>query len=378
MLLLDHVGQRRINDTFKEITSVMSKANITGIKEVASYANVSISTVSNVLNGSKNVSKELQKRVYDAVKTLGYEVNPIASGLKTGKTNTIGVLVPTIANVFYPPLLQSIHQAALMRNYNVSIYETRQDFEYEKRYINAFRSKWVDGIILTSCVNTDCPESKKYVEELLSLNSNGKLIPVVCIDVAIDDRLDAVVANNREAMCQAAQHLIDMGRRNIAYVAAPVYFENGKDRRAGYLDALAKNNLPFCPEMICEGDFSPQSGARCMRTLLSRSLKIDGVLAGNDQMGVGVIWALKEAGIDIPDQVAVIGFDDNFPASLISPSLSAMHVSKEELGRQAFTLLHKRMTDPDVSATRIVLPTQLIVRQSTDIAAASVWDLDNW
>jgi DNA-binding LacI/PurR family transcriptional regulator len=356
----------------------MAKAKITSIKDVAMLANVSISTVSHVLNRSKNVSADLRKRVMDAVDELGYEINPIASGLKSGKTNMIGVVVTTIANIFYSELLHSIHAAALKKNYNVCIYETQQNLEHEIRYIDVLKSRWVEGILLTSCLDTDKPEADAYIKKLTTLNINRKRVPVVCIDAAISTELDAVTADNRNAMFQATQHLYDIGKRNIAYVAAPFYFQNGKDRKMGYLDALRHHNLPIRPEMVVEGDFSPESGAACMRALLELGQPIDGVAVGSDQMGVGVIWELKQRGFRIPEDIAVIGFDDNFPGTLISPSLSTMRISKEKLGAYAFDLLIERIHNPGLPRKLVELKTDLVVRQSTDASKETAWNLDEW
>ncbi|MGI6168110.1 MAG: LacI family DNA-binding transcriptional regulator [Christensenellales bacterium] len=356
----------------------MPKAKITSIKDVAALANVSISTVSHVLNRSKNVSSGLSKRVMDAVEELGYEINPIASGLKSGKTNMIGVVVTTIANIFYSELLHSIHAAALKKNYNVCIYETQQNLEHEIRYIDVLKSRWVEGILLTSCLDTDRPEAPGYIKKLTTLNINRKRIPVVCIDAAISETLDAVTADNRVAMFKATQHMFDIGKRNIAYVAAPFYFQNGKDRKMGYLDALQRNSAPIRQEFIVEGDFSPESGAACMRKLLSLGLPIDGVAVGSDQMGVGVIWELKQRGFRIPQDIAVTGFDDNFPATLISPSLSTMRVSKEKLGSYAFDLLIERINNPGAPRKLVELESELIVRQSTDFEKETAWSLKEW
>ncbi len=356
----------------------MKRTKTISIKDVAASANVSISTVSHVLNGTKHVSNELRERVFVSVKKLGYEVNPIASGLKSGKTNTIGVVVPSISNVFYSRLLHSIHAAALKKNYSVCIYETQQNLEYEMRYVEALRLKRVDGILLTSCVDTERPETKAYIKTLIGLNINNKHIPIACIDSDISPNLDAVTTDNVAGVYTATKHLISLGRQYIAYLAAPLYFQNSKERKKGYLMALNDSGIPVCEERIIEGDFSPDNGAVCMKKLLERGCQLDGVVVGNDQMAVGAVWAIKKHGLKIPDDIAVIGFDDNYPASLITPSLSSISVPKDRLGSTAVDLLIERIRNPEAPRRLVRLPGKLIVRQTTDANSEAVWDLSGW
>lgn len=349
-----------------------------GIKDVARHANVSISTVSNVLNGTKAVSAPLQERVLRAVEELHYEVNMVARGLKSGKTNTIAVVVSSITSVFFPPLLKSIQTAANENGYTVSVFGTSGNIEREKEYIQALKSQWIDGILLSSCVDSSDRHMKDYIDSLSSLKVNGHSIPLICLESTIGSRLDAVVIDDKEGLYTAAEHLLSLGRRRIAYIASPTSYSMGKSRQSGFLLAMEKHDIPVNRRLIIEGDYTPVSGYRCMQALLNSGEAIDAVAAGNDQMAIGAMRAILDAGLRIPEDIAVIGYNDNFPASLVQPSLSTIHVPKEEMGRMAFELFLRRSQNPSASRMLVRLNGELVVRNSTDPSAKTTWDLQSW
>jgi DNA-binding LacI/PurR family transcriptional regulator len=353
----------------------MNRTRTANIKDVAEYANVSISTVSNVLNKTKTVSKPLEDRVLEAVKALNYETNPIAKGLKSKKTNTISVIVPSISRIFFPMLLRAIHLEASKFGYTVSIFETQENLEREKDCIHLLKSQWTDGIILSSCADIDDPKSKEYIESLYTLNSGRKKTPIICMEAAISDKLDAVVMDDSLAIEEATNYMISLGKKNIAYIAAPLRFVMGKNRKAGYLTALQKAGLPIRDDYIVEGDYTPKSGYLCMQRLLARMNPIDSLVVGNDQMAIGAIRCIKDSKLRIPEDIAVIGFNNNFPSSLINPSLSTMKVPKDELGAIAFDLLMNRINNPDSPRKLVQLKAKLIIRKSTDIKGDDTWDL---
>jgi DNA-binding LacI/PurR family transcriptional regulator len=348
------------------------------IKDVAAYAGVSISTVSNVLNGTKTVSGELCRRVLDAVDELHYQANTLAKGLKSGKTNMLCVIVPSIVSVFFPKVLRGMQTAAAAHGYSLTIYETGEDFEKERNVIHMLRLQRADGILLSTCCGTH--DNAAYIEELKQLSIGGKRIPVVFFEEAPQDGLDAVVVDNKTASRAAAAYLLELGRRDIAYIAAPMHrFMMGKKRYEGYLAALREAGVAADERLVREGDYTPVSGYSEMRALLSTGCRIDGVLCGNDQMAIGAIRALHEAGIRVPDDVAVIGFDNNFPGTLISPSLSTVSVPKQRMGQEAVELLLWRIGTGEGAPPRTIeLETNLVVRRSTDPNGESDWDLFDW
>ena len=348
------------------------------IKDVAALAGVSISTVSHVLNDTKYVGSELRMRVLKAADELQYQANALAKGLKSGRTNTLCVLVPSIVSVFFPRVLRGMQMAAAQNGFALTIYETGENLLKEQEIIHMLRRQWMDGILLSTCCDPETDGA--YIEELRSLCIGGKRIPVVFFEEAPGDGLDAVVVDNRRASYEAAKHLIAAGRKKIAYLAAPMRrFAMGKNRYEGYRAALLEADLPVEESLFCEGDYTPVSGYERMKALLGSSAEFDAVLCGNDQMAIGAMRALREAGQRVPEDVAVMGFDNNFPGTLVSPSLSTVSVPKQGMGKEAVELLLWRMQNGfDAPARRITLETSLIVRRSTDAARETDWDLYDW
>lgn len=346
------------------------------IKDVAKQAKVSISTVSNVLNGTKPVSPALQIRVLDAVSMLGYETNLIARGLKHGRTNNIAVIVPFINSVFFPALLNSIQKAAEEKNYTISIFGTHSSLSQEKKYIQMVKSQWVDGILLSSSLDTNSPDAEEYLHSLATLSTNGHPVPVVCLEAAISDKLDAVIFNDKSGIQNATEYLIKIGRKTIGYIAAPLQFSMGKLRQEGYLSALKAHNYPIKEHLITEGDYTPLSGYHGTQKLLQFNPSIDAIVAGNDQMAIGAMRAVLDIGKRIPEDIAIFGFNGNFPASLTSPSLSTIQVPKDEMGTMAFNLLMRRLENPTASRMLITLEGKTVIRQSTDSSAKPSWDMD--
>jgi len=347
------------------------------IKDVAARAGVSISTVSHVLNDTKSVSSELRQRVLLAAEELQYHANTLAQGLKSGRTNTLCVIVPSIVSVFFPKVLRGMQTAAAQHGYSLTIYETGEDLKKERETIHMLRRQWMDGILLSTCCDPE--DNAAYIEELRQLRIGGKRIPVVFFEAAPGGRLDAVVVDNRQASYAAASHLLETGRRRIAYIAAPTRFTMGRKRYEGYLAALGDAGAGRDPALVREGDYTPISGYECMRALLAGGRAFDAVLCGNDQMAIGAIRALREEGLRIPEEVAVMGFDNNFPGTLVSPSLSTISVPKQRMGREAVELLLWRIQQGPAAPPRVVtLETNLIIRQSTDIRSESAWDLYDW
>lgn len=347
-----------------------------GIKDVARLAGVSTSTVSNVLNGTKPVSEALHQKVMQAVNELHYEVNMVARGLKSGKTNNIAVIVSSITSVFFPPLLQSIQTAANQHGYTVSVFATDGDLEKEKHFIHMLKTQWIDGILLSSCVDISSRKCASYIQELSSLKINGHPIPLICLESEVGPLLDAVVVDDQAGISDAVRHLYEIGRKNIAYISFPETYTMGKLRRKGYENTLRELDLKMNKKIIAEGACDPQSGYDCMKSILNSGEPVDAVIAGNDQMAIGAMRAVMDAGLRIPQDIAIVGYDDNFPASLVQ--LSTIRVPKEDLGKSAFDLFLRRTQSPDASRMLMRLNGELIIRNSTVLGAESAWELKNW
>ena len=349
-----------------------------GIKEVAKKAGVSISTVSNVMNEKKPVSPELKVRVTEAIEALQYEVNPVGRGLKSNKANQVGVIVPSFNQVYFPSVLQGIHEAGLKFGYTILVFETNGNVELEKQHVRFLQHSWSDGIILASYANGENISDRKYIRSLLDSGNRKKRIPVVSLENVLDPGIDAVVIDNRRAAETAVKHLISLGHRQIAHIAAPLRFQIGSLRLEGYKQTIAQAGLVVDDDLIEEGDYSPQSGYQAMLRLLKKGKSFSAVFAGNDQMGIGAIRALLDEGYRIPEDVAVIGIDNNFPSTLISPSLSSVNLPKYDMGYQAMYLLNERMKDSEKPRSVITLESELVVRKSTSEDGSGTWNLQGW
>jgi len=349
-----------------------------GIKEVAKKAGVSISTVSNVINETKPVSPELKARVNEAIEALQYEVNPVGRGLKSNKTNQVGVIVPSFNQVYFPTVLQGIHEAGIKYGYTILVFETNGDIEREKQHVKYLQHSWSDGIILASYANGENISDRKYIRSLLDSGSRKKCIPVVSLENVLDPGIDAVVIDNRKAAATAVRHLISLGHREIAHIAAPLRVQIGQLRLEGFRETMKEAGLAVDEDLIREGDYSPISGYHAMRKIMKKGKKFTAVFAANDQMGIGAIRALLDEGCRIPEDVAVIGIDNNFPSTLITPSLSSVNLPKYDLGYQAMHLLNERMKDPGRARCVITLESELVVRKSTSGEGSGTWNLVGW
>ncbi len=351
---------------------------MTGIKDVASRAGVSIATVSNVINNRKPVSPELRERVCEAIEALNYEVNPVGRGLKSNRTNQVGVIVPFFNQVFFPAILRGIQEAGEKYGFQLLVFETGGNMEKERAHVRFLQHAWIDGIVLASFANRENISEREYIRSLGHIRNGRKKIPVVTLENALDPGLDAVAIDNEKAAARAVAHLLELGHKQIAHIAGPERLQTGKYRRIGFQNTLLEAGVHPDTRLIEEGDYSPSGGYRCAERLLEKKLPFTAVFAANDQMAIGAMRAFMDRGLRIPEDVAVIGMDNNFPSTLTSPALSSIDIPKYEMGRQAMELLAARVENPERPPEVRSLDTKLIVRKSTSPKGDDSWELHNW
>lgn len=358
---------------------------MSGIKEVAEKAGVSISTVSNVLNKSRYVSPELTMRVEAAVEGLAYEANPMGRGLKNNKTGTIGVITEDMCGVFYPYVLKGINEVATERGYQLTICDTQGTYgdqaalQREREFFQKFAANRVDGIIFVSMVPNE--KKEKYFDEIKSIARKYKRIALVSIERDFtSEGIDSVYFDGYANARIAVQHLVDCGCRKICHITGPLVLQIAQERVVGYRSCMRENGLPVDEErMIVNGDYSHQSGYRVMKELLEKTPDVDGVFCGNDQMAIGALKYLKEVGRRIPEDVKLIGYDDVFLASIAEPSLSTIHIQKKRVGIEAARLLFDRIdSNSDKSPRGIKKDGRLVIRKSTVKNATEDWDIVEW
>ena len=359
---------------------------MSGIKDVAKRAGVSISTVSNVLNKSKYVSPELVKKVEQAVKELSYEANPIARSMKNNKTGTIGVITEDMCGVFYPYVVRGINSVAVEKGYQIVVcdaqgtYGDRHAIKREKELFSRLIANRVDGIIFASTVSIENKE--KYIGQIKKLANKYKKIPLVSIERDFTDvGIDSVYFDGYTNAKTAVSHLINCGCKKICHISGPMEMEIVRERVIGYKACLEENQLFFDEsKMVIHGDYSHQSGYTVMKQLMMQVPDLDGVFCGNDQ-AIGVLKFLKENGKRVPEDVKVIGYDDVFIASVVEPALSSIHVRKRHAGIESARMLFQRIENSDEESIKpigIKMDAKLVVRQSTVSSASEDWNLVDW
>ena len=357
---------------------------MSGIKAVAKRAGVSISTVSNVLNQSKYVSEELTQRVRIAAQELGYHPDPVAKSMKSKQSGNIGVLVTDICGLFYPYVLRGLFEVLYANGYNMIIIDSNglnDPFDSIKRAVDGFanliRSR-VDGIVFSSVF----PESIEAVQmkKLLKMAEHPK--PVCLVSVEQDFTkygIDSVFTDSVQGAKKAVQHLIEVGCRRIGHITGPIFTRVGQDRVRGYKESLAEAGLEANDSMIANGDYTHRSGYDAMCELLKQMPAIDGLFVANDQMSVGALRALREAGRRVPEDVKVIGYDDVFIDSVMETPLSTIHIRKRNMGMEAAKLMVARLKGGNTHPPRrIELASRLVVRKSTVLDAPEDWIMVDW
>lgn len=324
------------------------------IKDVARLANVSTATVSRVLTNADNVTEETKEKVLEAIQQLNYQPNILGRYLRRMETQTILVVVPDITNTFFSKILRGIESVALKNGYKVLLGDTQNSAHLEVDYLNLLRQKQVDGmILLTARMNRDLVEeiAEQYPVVLACEYLEGSRIPTVSID-------------NISSARKATEHLIRLGHRRIAHITGPMNIILSRDRLKGYQQAMAQHELEVDPVLIQEGDFSYETGYNLAMKFLALENPPTAIFAASDDMAIGAIKAVKEHLLHVPDDVAVIGFDNIKISSIFEPSLTTIAQPMYEIGVAAMDMLLKLINGEQLKKRQFVLEDQLIVRES--------------
>ncbi|MCS7201400.1 MAG: LacI family transcriptional regulator [Dictyoglomus sp.] len=327
------------------------------MKDVAKLAGVSVSTVSHVINKTRHVEEETKKKVLSAIKELGYRPNIVARSLRKKTTHTVGLIVSNITNLFYPEVVRGVEDTLLNYKYNLILCNSDENIDKEREYIEVLYSKQVDGIIITPSKST---ETRKNLEIFISQN-----IPVVLVDRRIKGiDTDVVLVDNISGTFLATEYLINLGHKRIGIITGPLDTTTGKERLEGYLQALDKNKIPRDDSLIKEGDFKRDGGYIKGKELLSLEDPPTAIISSNNLMTLGLISAIQELELKIPDDLSVISFDDMEWFKYFSPSITAIYQPSYELGKNAGLLLLERLRRRRKKAKEVILPTKLIIRES--------------
>jgi LacI family transcriptional regulator, repressor for deo operon, udp, cdd, tsx, nupC, and nupG len=327
--------------------------NIT-MDDVAKKASVSVATVSRVYTNPDKVSLKNRQKVLKAIEELNYQPNVLARNLRRLQTNTILVIIPNIINTFFTYMLKSIQHTAIEHGYQILLGDTNRSPELEQNYIHLLQQKWVDGVILLF---------PRLELELLESLADQK--PVVVVGRLLSNiNIPCVTNDNTLSTRIATEHLIQLGHRRIAYLSGTLGIHIADERLAGYFQAIEEYGLTMDESLILEGDYYVDSGYELALELLSQPEVPTAIVAASDEMAIGAMKAARELGISIPDQLAIIGFDDIKMASMCEPPLSTMAQSKEEFGRISTEMLLALIKGDPIPNTRIILNDELVIRKS--------------
>lgn len=337
------------------------KKSRTTIIEIARELNISPSTVSRALNNHPAISKKTRDSVIELAKQLNYLPNFLALNLLKKRTNTIGVIVPEITSYFFSSIISGIQDLLNPLGVNMIIGQSNESFEEEKSIVRTFASIRVDGFLISPSSNT------KNFDHLKVLTENN--IPLVIFDRDCEGiEVDKVFVDEYKGAFQAVEHLIKSGCRRIAHIAGPDTLSTAKHRLRAYKDALTLHQLPVRSEYIVESKgFAPEHGIEPTKQLLALSNPPDAIFTINDGVAIGAMFVIKEVGISIPEDISIIGFDDDPHSSYFRPSLSTVWQPTYEMGMLAARLLMKRVnSNNDSSKIRVEkLFPELIVRGYT-------------
>jgi LacI family transcriptional regulator len=326
------------------------------IREVAESAGVSYATVSHVINNTRLVSQETRARVLAAMDALNYRPNALARSLRQGRTNTLGLVLPDSANPFFAEISRSIEDEAFKKGYSVFLCNTELDTERELFYVDVLSNKQVDGIIFVAA-----GDQADSLDFLVRRN-----MPVVMIDRDVPNvEVDAVLTDNKLGGYLATCHLLELGHRRIACIAGPSSITPSAERIIGYRKALEEAGISYDENLIIRGDYHAQSGMEITHSILKMDPRPTAIFCLNDLMALGALRAAAEAGCSVPQDLAVVGYDDLELAHFTNPPLTTIAQPKKEVGAQAISLLVDRISRKSRPPSRLVLPPELIVRRST-------------
>lgn len=345
-----------------------SPARVTTLKDVARVSGFSVSTVSRALTGIGSVDPATKERIESVARDLGYRPHAGARMLVTRRSHVIGVIVATlephrrIDHPYLRELLDAMRYGAGEGEYDLLLLTGRSD-ETPEHYVHRALSRRVDGIVLLGIDRSEIDRGGREVRELASVG-----VPTVGVDLDVRSFgpwFGYVTSDNEGGARLAVRHLLERGRTRIACCAGRLDTPPGAERLAGYRAELERAGVPYRDELVVVEDFTEDGGRRGMHRLLSLRELPDAVFAAGDLMAIGAMRALEEAGLRVPEDVAVVGFDDVEPASIVRPALTTVRQDRDGLGRAAVAMIGALLRDRDAAERHHVGAVELVVRASS-------------
>lgn len=325
------------------------------IQDVAKEAGVSIATVSRVLNKSTSVAQGTRETVMDAITRLDYRPNLLGRNLRRTETKLVLALLPNIANPFYSRIVKGIEDVARKNGYNVMLCNTDSNAEREQVYLELLKNRLADGVIFMA--------SELNGKKLTEIGGN---FPVVqCCEYKEGVQIPLVSIDNYNAAKKAAKHLISLGHKRIGMISCNNSFASTMRREQGFMSAMEEAGLAFDDRYTVYGDYSFKSGHRMASSLLALNERPTAIFAISDMMAIGVLRAGREKGLKVPEDLAVVGFDNISFASMCNPMLTTISQPKYDLGCTAMELLLRKIRGKLKEPVDITLENELIIREST-------------
>ncbi len=338
------------------------------IRDVARLASVSIATVSRTINGIPTVDKELAKRVWKAIESLNYYPNTQARALVSGRSKIFGLLISEITNPFFPELIQGFEDVAVENGYDIMISSTNYDVTRMRACVRRLLERSVEGVAVMT-FGIEAP----LLDELASRN-----IPMVFMDVGPENpHVSTIGVNYHQGIREGVQHLAALTHRKIAFVSGPLQQSSCQLRKNAFLASLQEVGIAPDPKLLLEGDHTLEGGMRAAEQLLNLKELPTAVMCSNDMTAIGVLRTFTRAGLHIPEDVSVIGFDDIHLAEFVYPPLTTVHMSRNAIARAAFEALRADVENraPLAKQRAKVIPTKLTVRQSTSFPRGAMQHL---
>ncbi|GAA0318591.1 transcriptional regulator DegA [Oceanobacillus oncorhynchi subsp. oncorhynchi] len=323
------------------------------IYDVAKAAGVSISTVSKVMNGTGSIGEKTKKKVEATMQTLDYQ--PIASSAVKKRIQTIGLLLPSIADPFSAEIARKIEDYGRNQGFSLIICSTDNDSKKEKAYIDMLKKKYVDGIIIATGL-----KSKAAQKEL-----RDQQIPIILLSREVPSlALNSVLVNDFLGAYEATSHLISLGHRKIAMVTEDVYFSNIQSRLDGYKQALEDNGILYAEERVSTGNKSFNDAAKASSDLLEKDKDLTAIFASTEPLAIGAMQGVRQRGLQIPEDISIVGFDNSILAQMSYPPLTTIAQPIEEMAKKVIELFVASLENRDEVTQRIVLAPELTVRSS--------------
>jgi LacI family transcriptional regulator len=331
-------------------------ANVT-MKQIAELAQVSLGTVSHVVNGTAATRDGVRRRVLEAIRTLGYQPSQLARGLRRKSTDMLGMLIPDITNPFFPAVVRGVEDVAFNSSFRLVLCNTDDDPAKEKIHLDELRSFRPAGLLVIPAVGSNFAAGWE--------SSSPESSPIICVDrCPADWRGDAVLVDNHTGAFNAGRYLMKMGHKRIAVIAGPTQLTTAIERLNGFSKALLQGGLKLQPECIQVGGFDRNSGHRCAIRLLEMVPRPTAIFASNDLIALGALLAVKELGLRCPQDVSIVGFDNLEFSMFTDPPLTSISQSGYQLGATAARLIIERIRGQTGQPQRVLLDTELKIRNS--------------